>query len=268
MMKFICFGSGSSGNCYLLLSGQSGIMIDAGVGIRTLKKHFKDRCMSLSGIKHILVTHDHADHIKSVGSLSSELDVPVFATEKVLQGIRDNFVVRTKVPAANERCIEKNVTFSLDDFKVTPFTVPHDSQDNVGYKIEHDGVVFCLMTDVGYVTDEMKRYIAEADYLVLESNHDKEMLKSGPYPEYLKQRILSQLGHLSNTECAHAIAENATQRLKHLWLCHLSEENNHPELARKTMESVLASYGIIAGKDFMVEILKRKTPSQTYELRS
>ncbi|MCQ2128874.1 MAG: MBL fold metallo-hydrolase [Bacteroidaceae bacterium] len=267
MLKFMCFGSGSSGNCYLLLSETSGLLIDAGIGIRALKKHFKDRGIPLNRIKNILITHDHADHIKSVGYLSSELEINVYATEKVHLGIAQNFVVRAKVPATHKRCIEKNQEFMLDDFKVMPFTVPHDSQDNVGYRIECEGVVFCLMTDAGCVTDEMKKYISDSNYLIIESNHDKEMLANGPYPDYLKKRIASQLGHLSNTDCANAVAENATPKLKHLWLCHLSEENNHPELARKTMESVLASYGIVADKDFRVEILKRKTPSQMYNLR-
>ncbi|MDO5446992.1 MAG: MBL fold metallo-hydrolase [Prevotellaceae bacterium] len=266
MIKFICFGSGSSGNCYLLLTEESGIMIDAGVGARALKKHFKDRGISLNRIKHILVTHDHADHIKSVGALSSELGVAVYATEKVHEGIKQNFVVRSKVKDENIRFIEKDATIHLDDFEITPFSVPHDSQDNVGYCIKNGNVTFCLMTDAGYVTDKMCHYISEANYLVLEANHDKEMLRNGHYPDFLKQRIASQTGHLSNMDCGKAVAENATPKLKHLWLCHLSEENNHPELARKTVESILASYGIVADKDFRLEILKRRTPSQMYDL--
>ena len=122
------------------------------------------------------------------------------------------------------------------------------------------------MTDVGHVTDEMKNVIGLANYLVLEANHDDEMLKNGPYPEHLKSRIKSKIGHLSNRECGVALAENATPNLKHVWLCHLSEENNHPELARKTIEQVLRGYGIIAGTDFKLDVLKRKVPSEIQEL--
>ena len=122
------------------------------------------------------------------------------------------------------------------------------------------------MTDVGHITEEMKQYIGEANYLVLEANYDKEMLATGPYPVHLKERIRGGNGHLSNLECAEAIANYATQKLKHVWLCHLSEENNHPILALKTVEQTLRSYGLIPGKDFMVEDLKRKTPSKLYEL--
>lgn len=267
MMKFICFGSGSSGNCYYLYTETSGILIDVGISPRALKKHFHDRELPISHIKHILVTHDHADHVKGVGIMSKEFGLPVYATEKAHNGIGNNYVVRAKVPLENTRYLVKNQELILDDFKITPFSVPHDSQDNVGFRIEHDGVVFCLMTDAGYVTSEMKTYIGEANYLVLEANHDREMLKNGNYPPFLKQRISSPLGHLSNQDCAEAILENATENLRHLWLCHLSAENNHPELAKKTMVSMLASYGIIAGKDFMVEVLKRNTPSQAYDLR-
>ncbi len=265
-MQFICFGSGSSGNCYYLFTPTSGILIDAGVGIRVLKKHFRDRGLPMNHIKHILITHDHADHIKSAGVLSEELEAPVYATVKVHDGIVQNFVVRKKVADSRKIYIDKNKQIRLDDFVITPFSVPHDSQDCVGFKVECDGCVFCLMTDVGYVTDDMKAFINEANYLVIESNHDKDMLRMGPYPEYLKARIASQLGHLDNQLSAQTVAENASERLKHVWLCHLSEENNHPELARKTWETVLRNYGIIADKDFRVDILKRKTPSITYDL--
>ena len=122
------------------------------------------------------------------------------------------------------------------------------------------------MTDAGHVTEEMKGYIKEANYLVLEANHDEEMLIGGPYPQYLKERVQSDKGHLSNKACAIALAENASQELRHVWLCHLSQENNHPELARKTVEFILGSYGIVAGKDFKLDVLKRKTPSDIFDL--
>lgn len=149
---------------------------------------------------------------------------------------------------------------------MTPFLVPHDASENVGYQIDVEGVSFVIITDVGSVTDEVKQRIGNAHYLIIEANHDVEMLTNGPYPAYLKQRILSQTGHLSNAECGQAIAENMTEKLRHVWLCHLSEENNHPELARKTVETILRSYGIIPGKDIQLEVLKRKIPSEVYEL--
>ncbi|KGI60224.1 metallo-beta-lactamase domain protein [Prevotella sp. DNF00663] len=267
MLKFVSFGSGSSGNSYLLYTETDGLLIDAGVGIRTLKKHFKEYGFSLSQIHHILITHDHADHIKSVGSISSDYDIPVYSTFKVHAGIERNFCVRRKVAPDFVKVIEKDIAINVGEFVVTPFEVPHDSSDNVGYKIVYDDVTFCILTDVGHITEQMKGIISDANYLVIEANHDEEMLATGPYPQHLKIRISGSTGHLSNMECAKAIAENATEKLRHVWLCHLSEENNHPVLAQKTVEQTLRSYGIIAGVDFQVEVLKRKIPTGYFELK-
>lgn len=266
MLKFISFGSGSSGNCYYLHNGVYGILIDIGIGVRTLKKYFIEYGLSFSGVRYIFVTHDHADHVKAVGKISSDYNIPVYATARVHEGIRHNYCVRRKINPQNIRILEKNNALTLDAMTITPFHVPHDSFDNVGYKIESEGITFCLMTDAGHVTDEMKRYIGESDYLVIEANHDIEMLSGGTYPQYLKERVAGENGHLSNRDCGYALAENATPRLRHVWLCHLSQENNHPELARKTVAMILKQHGILAGVDFKLEILKRRTPSEMYVL--
>ncbi len=266
MLKFISMGSGSSGNCYFLYTDTDGLMIDCGVGVRTLKKHFHDYGLQLGAVRNILITHDHADHVKSVGSLCRDLDVPVYTTSAVHAGIYRNWCVKHKIDEAHRKVIEKGVVFELGDFRITPFGVPHDSVDNVGYVIEHGGVTFVLVTDCGHVTDEIKEVISRANYLVIEANYDAEMLAEGPYPEHLKRRITSESGHLSNIDCATALADNASPALRKVWLCHLSEENNHPELARKSVESVLRSYGIVAGKDFQLEVLKRKVPSVPCDL--
>ena len=266
MLKFISFGSGSSGNCYLLATKTNALLIDIGVGLRGLKKDCRDYGVSLSSVRHVLITHDHADHIKSVGAFSNEYNVPVYATQEVHDGINRNYCVVKKVPAELVGLVEKGKTIQLGDFTVTPFTVPHDSADNVGYFIEADGTNFCLITDAGSVTDEMKEYISKARHLVIEANHDIEMVKGGPYPQFLKDRILSGTGHLNNHDCGIAIIENMSEQLKNVWLCHLSEENNHPELARKTVESILRDYGVIAGEDLRLEVLKRTTPTGPFEL--
>lgn len=267
MLRFISFGSGSSGNCYYLYTETDSLMIDVGVGVRMLKKYFRNYGLKMEDIHRILVTHDHADHVKSVGSLSTDCHLPVYTTGKVHKGIEHNYCVRKKIDPADVCIVEKGQTLVLGEFKVTPFGVPHDSTDNVGYKIECEGITFCLMTDVGHVTDEMREYISESNYLVLEANYDEEMLLCGAYPQYLKERIIGPNGHLCNSDCAKELAEHATEKLRHVWLCHLSEENNHPELARKTVEHVLRGYGLIAGKDFILDVLKRKTPSEICELK-
>jgi len=266
MLRFISFGSGSSGNCYFLYTENDGLLIDIGVGIRTLKKQFKDYGLSLPQIKRVLITHDHADHIKSVGSINHDMQLPIFATQNVHNGIDRNYCVTRKVNVADRKVIVPGTMLQLGDFSITPFTVPHDSSDNVGYFIEASGTTFCVITDAGQVTDEMAQYITRAEHLVIEANHDVEMLQHGPYPEHLKVRITSGTGHLSNTACGEAIANNMSEKLRNVWLCHLSEENNHPELARKTVEAILRSYGIVVGKDLQLEVLKRTKPSGIYEL--
>ncbi len=266
MLKFISFGSGSSGNCYLLYSDKCTLMIDSGVGVRTIKKYARDYGIKLDTVNAILVTHDHADHVKSVGAISNENSIPVYATEAVHHGIVKNYCVRKKIDAANKRNITVGEPFEINGFTVTAFDVPHDSCGNVGYRIEAEGVTFCLMTDIGHVTEDIKKNISLADYLVIEANHDESMLAQGPYPKHLKERVASDSGHLSNTTCANAIKEYASEKLKHVWLCHLSEENNHPELLRKTMETVLSEGRYTIGNDFKVEILKRKNPSDVFDL--
>lgn len=267
MLRFISFGSGSCGNCYYIYTEKCGILIDVGVGIRKLKKYFSDYGLSMKDVRYILVTHDHADHVKSVGSFSNSYNIPVYATEEVHKGIKKNYCVRKKIDEGNIRIIKKGEDLQLDDFMATAFYVPHDSSDNVGFRIRCEGVTFCLMTDVGHVTEEMSRVISEADYLVIEANHDEEMLRTGPYPEYLKKRVAGDNGHLSNRQCALSLMGNAGYRLNHVWLCHLSQENNHPELARKTVEMELKNSTNVNGDVLEVEVLKRSTPSGAYLLK-
>ena len=266
MLRFISFGSGSSGNSYYLYTETDSILIDVGVGIRALKKHFHNYGLRFEDVHHILITHDHADHVKSVGSLSTDYHLPVYATRKIHVGIERNYCVRKKIAPNHVHVIEKGVPLNVGEFKVTPFGVPHDSTDNVGYFVECEGVTFCLITDVGHITEEMHDFIGRSNYLVIEANHSEEMLLQGHYPQYLKDRILGPNGHLSNVACGHALADYASPGLRHVWLCHLSEENNHPELARKTVEQILRSKGIVVGKDFELEVLRRKTPSEIYKL--
>lgn len=266
MFKFISFGSGSSGNCYYICTEEGGIMIDVGLGLRTIKKYFHEYGIPVDDLHDIIITHDHADHIKSVGTLSRKLDIPVYATSLVHTGIDNNYSVRCKVDKERRKTIEKGRTFELNGMKITPFDVPHDSSDNVGYKIEHGGKVFCLMTDVGHLTEEMEQMIQQANYLVIEANYDDLMLEVGPYPRYLKDRIKSGNGHLSNAKCADGLIENYSPSLSHIWLCHLSEENNHPELARKNIKQALMDNGIDVDTVVKLDVLRRRVPDGFYEL--
>ncbi len=267
MFGFVSFGSGSSGNCYYLFDEEGGLFLDVGIGVRTLKKYCKECGIDLASAQAILVTHDHADHVKAAGSLSNEYNIPVYATETVHKHIDDNFVVHHKVDYPLRRYITIGQPFVLAGMTINTIPVPHDSSQNIGFRIERNGVVFVVLTDVGHVTTPMQALIGDANYLVIEANHEVEKLRQGTYPDYLKQRILSGSGHLSNSDCGMALAQYATPKLRHVWLCHLSYDNNDPELARYTVEGILRNHGIVPGKDFLLDVLKRTTPSDVVELR-
>lgn len=263
-IRFMSLASGSSGNCYYLGAENYGILIDAGIGIRTIKKSLKEINVTLDSIRAVFITHDHADHIKSVGCLGEKYNIPVYSTRQIHIGINRNYCMTEKLRTC-VRFIEKGETACIGDFHISAFEVPHDGTDNVGYCIEADGKVFSFLTDLGHITPLAAEYICKANYLILEANYDEEMLRMGTYPKYLKERIAGPNGHLSNRETASFLAENLTQHLKYVWLCHLSKDNNHPELAYKTVEWELRSRGIVAGKDIMLAALKRSIPSDLYE---
>lgn len=265
-LTFFSLGSGSCGNCYYLATESDAIIIDCGVSSRRLKKNFLEYGLKISKVRSVFVTHDHADHIKAAGKLSAEFALPVYASQLVHEGMDRNWQNSVKIPVENRRQIESGETVTTGPFTVTAFALPHDASENMGYFIEVGDKRFTIMTDVGDVTDAVKQYIAQSTHLILEANYDEEMLKQGRYPEMLKERIASGHGHLSNKQAATALAENFHEHLQCVWLCHLSEENNHPELARKTAEAILRSYGIIAGVDFKLEVLRRKIPTGPYML--
>lgn len=263
-LSFLSLASGSSGNCYYLGTPEYGILIDAGIGIRTIKKVLKDKNINFNNIIAILITHDHADHIKTVGCLGEKYNIPVYTTEAVHQGISKSRYVE-EILGISRKVIEKEIPFQIRDFMITAFEVPHDSTDNVGYHIMFENHKFTFATDVGHITETVSKYMCMANHLIIEANYDEEMLKFGTYPHFLKERVASPTGHLSNNEAAEFLATHYHTELKNIWLCHLSRDNNHPELAYKTIDIRLFREGIRVGKDVTLTTLKRSTPSDLYE---
>lgn len=254
--KFFSIGSGSSGNCYYLGTNECGILIDAGVGIRVIQKALREYGVSFDKIMGILITHDHADHIKTVGCLGDKYNIPVYATQTVHEGIHRNRTVRASL-ITSRRIIEKECPFFIKDFEITAFEVPHDSIDNVGYHIQFEGQTFVLITDIGRITDKIREYASKANHLVIEANYDEYMLQAGKYPYYLKERIGNGTGHLSNRLSAEFIASICNENMRNIWLCHLSQDNNHPEIAFKTVEQALFTNGIKVGGNIKLEALSR-----------
>jgi phosphoribosyl 1,2-cyclic phosphodiesterase len=265
-LKFLSLGSGSSGNCYYLGTDDYGILLDAGIGFRSIKKTLTHHEIGLEQIMALFVTHDHFDHIKSAGALGEKEGIPVYATQPVHAGFNNNRYLREKL-LTSRRIIEKEQPVFIRDFTITAFDVPHDASDCVGYLVQYQDQNCVLATDIGHINDTVARYIRIANHLIIEANYDEEMLFCGNYPDLLKERITNGQGHLSNTETAEFLAANFNVHLKNIWLCHLSRDNNHPELAYKTVEAAFERYGIRVGTDVNLTALKRTTPSELYLLK-
>ena len=262
---FRCFASGSSGNCYYLGTLERGILIDAGISARLIQKHLRSMGLDFENIMGVLVTHDHADHIRAVGTLGERVHLPIYATPLIHEGIDRNYGVREKLKTSR-RYFEKEQEWTLFDLTINTFTINHDSTECVGYVIDYNGQRFMIATDCGEPNEQMEAYIRTANHLVIEANHDEHMLLNGPYPTYLKERILSPRGHQSNVTCGELIARHYHEGLRKIWLCHLSLENNDPEVAYNTVADKLCEAGIVPGEDVYLKALERTTPSRIYRL--
>ena len=258
--SFFSLSSGSCGNCYYLGNSHYGILIDAGIGPRLIKKRLSEHGVELSSIHAVLITHDHYDHIKSVGYLGEKLHIPVYATREVHKAIVNCPMIRNNLNGSKQ-IIEKRQPFEIKDFRITAFDVPHDSADNAGYFFEFGNHKLALATDVGAITDELAFYIRKANHLVIESNYDEDMLRNGRYPHHLKHRISNGSGHLSNRQTAEFLANNYTQNLSNICLCHLSGDNNHPALAYRTTEEQLLLKGVKVGEHVALRVLERNVLS-------
>ena len=262
---FRCFASGSSGNCYYLGTRQRGILIDAGISARQIQKDLRDMGLDFHNIMGVLITHDHADHIRAVGTLGERVKLPIYTTAEIHDGSDRNYGVREKL-RTSRRYFEKGKPWELFGMKINTFGIEHDSTDCLGYSIDYQGQRFVLMTDCGSVNEEMEAYIRTANHLVIEANHDEHMLLNGPYPTYLKERILSPRGHQSNDTCGELLARNYHEGLRNIWLCHLSLENNDPEVAYETVLEHLLDVGVVPGEDVFLKPLDRTTASPVYTL--
>lgn len=268
-LKFISLGSGSSGNCYYFNADGHGLLIDAGVNLRDFYRYFNMFGLSLEEVKDILITHDHADHVKSAGVISTALHAQVYALDGSFMGMKRNRFMHKKVRPEFQHRIELNTPFDLGPFHIEAFPVPHDSAACCGYTLQVGDVKFCIATDIGHVTDEIRDHIREAQYVIMESNYDADMLMGGSYPAFLKKRITSDVGHLCNDETAKFLAETLTAETRHVWLCHLSEENNRPDLALSTVTTALIAAGFIvnSGPDSLrLDTLPRMAPTKLYEI--
>jgi phosphoribosyl 1,2-cyclic phosphodiesterase len=237
--------SGSRGNCALVASATTKILVDAGISCREIFKRMKSIGDDAHSLSAILITHEHCDHIYGLATLAKKLHIPVFMTGATQQAwaraLRDENGVRPQLEKFER--FESGHSFQVGDIAVKPFTIPHDAADPVGFTFRSEGIKIGIATDLGYIPLSVRDHLRGCDVLVLESNHDLEMLRVGPYPWSVKQRVMSRVGHLSNVALADFFTNDYDNSATFVVLAHLSEQNNHPEIARREAERALATRG-------------------------
>lgn len=245
---FMSFGSGSSGNCTYIGTRDSGLLVDAGVDDKRVEAELNRNGISIDAVRGIVLTHDHGDHIRYAYSLlRRQRHIALYCTPRVLNGIlrRHNIARRIR---DYHHAIYKEIPFELAGFTVTAFEVDHDGSDNAGFNFTRpDGFDFTVATDLGKIGARADYYLRRASYIMIESNYDLDMLRHGSYPEYLKARIMASNGHLDNAVTAAYIASIYRPELKHIFLCHLSRDNNTPDKALAAVNDALAALGVTAG---------------------
>jgi len=254
--------SGSSGNCYLITSENTSILVDAGISGKQILLRLAN--VGKASVDALLVTHEHSDHVAGLPIMLKQ-GVKLYINQKTL----------TAVQKEKEICahyvFNTGETFTIGDINVSSFSLSHDAADPSGFSFEKNGKCITIITDTGYVTDDCYSYMNKSDILVLESNHDESMLRVGRYPWFLKQRILGNKGHLSNDAAAEALVKilklsemQNKEKDRIVLLAHLSKENNFPEMALATMENILERDGFCIGPKLKVETLSREEQSKMY----
>lgn len=238
--------SGSSGNSYYIGSRSEGILIDAGRSARQLDGMLKICNIDPLAIQAVFVTHEHTDHVNGVRVFTKKYGIPVYASPGTLRAIAPQ--------SQGTRLLPIEGPVEAGGMTVEPFPISHDCAQPTGYRVHTaDGRDFCLATDLGYLSEEVKDRLSGCGLVVVESNHDVEMLREGPYPYHLKRRILSREGHLSNADCSAFLPELVRRGTRRFILAHLSRENNTPALALESARRALAQEGFVEDVDFTLE---------------
>ncbi|GAB1475140.1 MBL fold metallo-hydrolase [Bacteroidota bacterium] len=254
-LKFISLCSGSSGNCYFIGDEDVSILIDAGISVRNIRRRLAEYNVEVDTIDLILLTHDHFDHIKHITALASKYNKPVYTTEtlhKVLEGNNKNN------HSAYKRVIEKEIPIYHKGVAITAFDVSHDAKESLGFYIDFKGERFTLITDLGIVSKRVLDYCKISNHVIIESNYDNQMLENGGYTQSLISRIKGDKGHLSNDQASAAVKEFFHDGICNIFLCHLSDNNNTPEIAYETTAATLREMGVSIGEGVKLNCLPRK----------
>lgn len=261
-MEFCSFSSGSSGNSYMIRQGKTVLLCDCGISGKKIFEGLRMCGCEPDDVSGILISHEHQDHTKSIRTVIKKTGSSAFMNPGTWESIRD------KVPDDRQVLIENGSGFSIGGIDISSFSVSHDAADPAAYCFEAGGRKLSILTDTGYVSNEMIDQICDSDLLVLEANHDVNVLQVGPYPYHLKRRILSDEGHLSNeaaAECIVRICEKVSKP-RRILLAHLSHKNNTPMMAEITVKNILEEAGIFTGGDLLIDVITREKISPVYEV--
>ena len=256
-MIFCPLYSGSSGNSIFVASQNTKILVDVGMPGKSIESALKHINQDPSDIDGIFITHEHSDHIKGAGIISRRYDTPIYANQNTWEAMK---IKLGNIKENNIRIISNNYV-DIKDMHIINYNISHDAASPIGFALCSGNKKACIATDLGYFSPEVKNIIKDADVILLESNHDVEMVKFGPYPYPLKRRILSDVGHLSNDACGQAIVEIMNEKQKHIILGHLSKTNNYPDLAYQTVLNILNENHIEIGRDILLNLARRDMPS-------
>ena len=246
--------SGSSGNSIFLSCGGVRLLVDAGMSAAREEAALREIGVDVRELDGVLVTHEHVDHVRGLGVLCRKYGLPVYANEGTWQGILEK---ESGIPARCVRTFYTGEDFYIGAMSVHPFPIPHDALEPVGYTLSCQGLSCGIATDIGHIEEGWMRAVSGCQALVLEANHDVEMVERGPYPLRLKKRILSRNGHLSNADCAKALLQLAQAGTRAVFLAHLSADNNLPELAYNTVCGALTEAGFDVGGAISVSVARR-----------
>ena len=264
-MQLYSIASGSSGNCIYLGEEDGGILIDAGISRKRIVTGLERKGLSLDDIKAIFITHEHSDHISGLGPVLRKNPIPVYATADTVSAIWEKTNMNNISPELFHS-IRPEEEIEAGEMLVRPFSISHDAVDPVCYTVEKQGKRAAVATDMGCFDDTIIRVLGQCDSVLIEANHDINMLQVGPYPYSLKMRILGNKGHLSNTSCADLIKDILHKDLKHLVLGHLSRENNFPQLAYRTVLDELEKTETWGTLDTRLMVASRDEPTELLKI--
>ena len=265
-MRMVSIASGSSGNCIYIGSDNTHLLVDAGISNKRIQEGLNDIGLTGSDVTGILVTHEHSDHIKGLGVLSRKYHLPIYGTKETLDEIAACKTLGT-FDTGLLSPIEPDVDFQIGDLTLEPFSIHHDAANPVAYRVSHERKSVAVATDMGHYDQYVIDHLKDLDALLLEANHDVNMLETGPYPYYLKRRILGDHGHLSNENAGRLLNYILNDKLKYVLLGHLSKENNYEALAYETVRFEIDQGDTpYKAKDFPIEVAKRDEMSQIIHL--